>query len=313
MNFEPARNESGERLDVWLERRAGGFSRSAIQSLIRAGHVRVNGRTVKPHLKVSLGMVVSLDPPPPAPCVLEPERIPLEVIHEDGDIIVVNKPANMVVHPAAGNPSGTLVNALLHHCDDLAGIGGCMRPGIVHRLDKDTSGAIVAAKNQFAMESLVRQFKEGAVRKEYLALARGKPTPAAGRVETLIGRSPRDRKKMAAMPSSSGGRGGRYALTEYAVEEAFGDCCLLRVRIHTGRTHQIRVHLSHIGHPVLGDRQYGGGRRAQGLPVECFGRQMLHAELLGFLHPRSGVALEFRARIPGDFAIALKALRERGS
>jgi len=195
------------------------------------------------------------------------------------------------------------VNALLFHCRDLAGIGGERRPGIVHRLDKDTTGALVAAKNEKAMANLVEQFKAGQVRKEYLAVAHGTPAPAAGTVKTLIGRSSHDRQKMSARPSS-----GRPAVTHYRVEESWDDVSLLRVRIETGRTHQIRVHMAHIGHPVVGDRQYGRRRAALPMPVA---RQMLHAETLAFRHPRTGQPLEFKAPLPADMTSLIQSLRNR--
>jgi 23S rRNA pseudouridine1911/1915/1917 synthase len=210
-----------------------------------------------------------------------------------------------VVHPAAGHAAGTLVNALLYHCRDLAGIGGELRPGIVHRLDRDTSGALVVAKNESALRDLVRQFKARQVRKEYLALVWGQPRPAAGRVETLIGRSPRDRKKMSAQPKS-----GRPAVTLYETLENLGPAALLRVRIETGRTHQIRVHLAHLGHPVVGDREYGHKRPAP-LPAPV-PRQMLHAERLSCVHPRTGGLLVFSAPVPPDMQTLLAALRRAG-
>jgi 23S rRNA pseudouridine1911/1915/1917 synthase len=208
-----------------------------------------------------------------------------------------------VVHPAAGHAAGTLANALLHHCADLAGIGGELRPGIVHRLDKDTSGALVVAKNERAMSGLVHQFKEGLVQKEYLALVWGHVEPRTGHIETLIGRSSHNRKKMSAQPET-----GRHALTDYEVMEQFASAAVLRVRIHTGRTHQIRVHLAHIGHSVVGDVVYGRARRDE-LPAPAL-RQMLHAHQLAFAHPRTGVPLSFTAPVPEDFRTLWRAFRE---
>jgi 23S rRNA pseudouridine1911/1915/1917 synthase len=285
-----------------LAQRLPGLSRSRVQALVRSGDVKVNGESRRPHDKVSAGMEVTVHVPPARPVPVAAEDIPLDVIHEDPDVIVVNKAAGLVVHPAAGHASGTLVNALLHHCGDLAGVGGELRPGIVHRLDKDTSGVMVVAKNDDAMASLVAQFKQGAVRKEYLAVVNGTPRPAAGTVETLIGRSRHDRKKMSARPAR-----GREAVTSYEVVEELGSFALLRVRIETGRTHQIRVHLAHIGHPVVGDRQYG--RRKPTAVDTGAGRQMLHAHRLGFRHPRSGEALTFEAPMPEDMNAVLERLR----
>lgn len=303
MQIQASAPDAGCRLDVWLDRRLPGLSRSRIQSLIQAGRITVDGKPVRAHRRVTTGMTVRIRVPPPSPARPEPEDIPLDVLFEDGAILVVNKPAGLVVHPAAGHASGTLVNALLHRCADLAGIGGERRPGIVHRLDRDTSGALVVAKNDRAMAGLTAAFKAGAVRKEYLALVYGIPEPASGRIETRIGRSPHDRKKMSARPA---GGAGRRAVTHYEVLEAFAGAALVRVRIETGRTHQIRVHMAHVGHPVLGDRQYGGRRRAAVPGVE---RQMLHAQLLAFRHPVSGRPMQFEAPLPDDLAGVLGVLR----
>ena len=300
MHFFATSAERGLRLDVWLERHLAGMSRSRIQSLIRSGHITVRDRPVKAHTKVSEGLEACVEIPAPAPARLTGEDIPLNILYEDADLIVVNKPVGMVVHPAAGHSTGTLVHALLNHCGDLGGVGGETRPGIVHRLDRDTSGAMVAAKNDLAMNELAKQFKKGRVHKEYLALVRGVPAPAAGTIETLIGRSRHDRKKMSARPSS-----GRTAITHYRLVKVFAGVSLLRVRIETGRTHQIRVHMAHIGHPVIGDPQYGGRRGAS--PVWAC-RQMLHAEHLSFLHPRTGQAMDFHAPLPGDMEEMLSRL-----
>ena len=294
-------DDAGLRLDVWLARCLPDLSRSRLQSLIKAGNVTCGGSAVRPRAKVTARLEVEIEIPAPVSVELARENIPLAILYEDADIIVIDKPAGLVVHPAAGHADGTLVNALLYHCDDLAGIGGERRPGIVHRLDKDTSGAMVAAKTEQAMANLGEQFKAGQVRKEYLAVVHGKPAPAAGTVKTLIGRSSHDRQKMSARPSS-----GRPAVTHYRVEESWGGMSLLRVRIETGRTHQIRVHMAHIGHPVAGDRQYG--RRQMTLPIPV-ARQMLHAETLAFHHPRTGQPLEFKAPLPADLKRLIQALR----
>ncbi len=299
--------EGGDRLDKWLAARLPDLSRSRIQALIRGGRVCVAGRPVKANDSARPGDTIEVDVPAPEPVDVRPEAIPLSVLYEDSDIIVVNKPAGLVVHPAPGHPGGTLVNALLNHCRDLAGIGGELRPGIVHRLDKDTSGALVAAKNEVAMRRLVSQFKGREVSKEYLAIVAGVPRPPSGTLETLVGRSRHDRQKMAVDPAS----GGRPAVTRYETAESFAGAALLRVRIETGRSHQIRVHMCHIGHPVLGDAKYGRARRIPGTdqPIE---RQMLHAAILAFRHPRTGRAMEFRAPVPPDMKAVLAALRAAG-
>jgi len=293
---------AGLRFDVWLSRLHPELSRSRIQTLIRSGHATLNNRTVKPHAKLTAGATVTLEIPPAEPVSLRPEPLPLDVRYEDADLLVVNKPAGLVVHPAAGHASGTLVNALLAHCPDLAGIGGELRPGLVHRLDRDTSGLLVVAKNQTAMRQLVVQFKQRTVTKEYLALVWGTPVPRTGRIETMIGRNPRNRKKMCTRPAA-----GRVAVTHYETVEQFAGTALLRVRIETGRTHQIRVHLAHLGHPVVGDKQYGR-TRGRRLPLPA-PRQMLHAARLAFRHPRTDMELCFTAPLPEDMAGLLAALR----
>ena len=294
--------EAGVRLDVWLERRLPDLSRSRIQSLLRAGHITVDGKPAKPHRKVQAGMRAEIEVPAPSPVAVLPQDIALDVLFEDADVIVINKAAGMVVHPSAGHADGTLVNALLFHCRDLAGVGGELRPGIVHRLDRDTSGVMVAAKTDQALQNLQKQFKVGRVEKEYLALVRGALPRPEGRIETLIGRSRQDRKKMAANVTA-----GRTAISRYKVEAAYAGVSLVRVNIETGRTHQIRVHMAHIGCPVIGDPQYGGRRAAA--PVWA-ARQMLHAEQLSFLHPRTGRRLRFRADLPPDMRELVSRLEQ---
>jgi 23S rRNA pseudouridine1911/1915/1917 synthase len=273
-------------------------SRSFLQKLIGAGQVQVNDRAAKPSQKVRAGDVVALIVPPPAPLALAPEAIGLDVLYEDDDLVVVNKPAGMVVHPGAGHQTHTLVHALLHHCrGQLAGIGGVERPGIVHRLDQGTSGCIVVAKTDLAHQSLAAQFKARQTTKGYRAVCRGVVEPARGRLETLIGRSARDRQKMSTRVER-----GRAAVTEYAVLRQTPDWALVEVRIQTGRTHQIRVHMAHLGHPILGDTVYGGAKsqienRNSQIPVV---RPLLHAYKLGFTHPRRGDRREFTAPLPGD-------------
>jgi len=297
-----APSDAGVRLDLWLSRRLPDLSRSRIQALLKAGHVTVDGEPGKGARTTRAGARVQLEIPPPAAAGPLPEAIPLRILHEDAQIIVLDKPAGLVVHPAAGHRSGTLVNALLHHCPDLPGIGGELRPGIVHRLDKDTSGVMVVAKTDRAMAGLADQFKRGRILKHYLAVVWGRPGRVSGRIQTLIGRSRSDRKKMSARPSA-----GRTAVTRYRLAATFRDMTLATVWIRTGRTHQIRVHMAHMGHPVVGDRQYGTKRsRATSLPVS---RQMLHARHLRFEHPATGERVGFKAQIPADMAELLRALR----
>lgn len=295
----------GQRIDKWLSGELADLSRSRIQGLIRSGDVAVNGRPVKAHAAVRAGWVVTVRiPDPVAAPGLVAEAIPLAVLYEDCDIIVIDKPAGLVVHPGAGNRRGTLVNALLHRCGPLPGIGGEMRPGIVHRLDKGTSGVMVAARSERAMAHLAKQFRERSVSKEYLALVWGRPKPGRGRIETALGRSARDRKKM-----SVRARVGRKAVTVYETVEEFEKVSLLRVCIETGRTHQIRVHLSFRGHPVVGDGTYGRRRGPGLLPGPEPARPMLHAARLALEHPVSGRRMEFSAPLPADMAGLLKALR----
>ncbi len=296
---------AGKRLDAWLSTLAADLSRARIQALIQEGHILLNAKPVKPSHKLASGQAISLCVPPPVDVELKPEDIPLDVLFEDSDLIVINKPAGLVVHPAAGHASGTLVNALLAHCPDLAGIGGEKRPGIVHRLDRDTTGVMVVAKNETAMRSLVNQFRHRQVTKEYLALVWGHLNPPSGRAETLIGRNPNDRKKMCTEPHV-----GRPAVTLYETAETFKAASLVRVRIETGRTHQIRVHMAYLGHSIVGDPQYGRPRR-DALPVPVPPRQMLHAARLAFTHPTTGRSLAFDAPLPADMQALLAALADK--
>ena len=303
MDLQATADDAGLRLDVWLSKRLPDVSRSRVQSLIKSGHITAAGQPVTAHAKVTAQTRVSVEIPAAVPVAAAAEDLPLAILYEDSDIVVLNKQAGIVVHPAAGHAAGTLVNALLHHCQDLAGVGGERRPGIVHRLDKDTTGVMVVAKNDRAMAGLTAQFKQTRVQKVYTALVEGLPRPAMGTIDTLIGRSPHDRKKMSARAPV-----GRQARSHYQVVEVLGDVCRVKVRIETGRTHQIRVHMAHIGHPVVGDRQYGGRHRRAALPV-AVSRQMLHAEQLAFCHPVSGAPLTFTAPLPADMAELLQALR----
>jgi len=286
------------RLDAWLAEAVPEHSRSRWQSLIKDGLVTVNGAPCKANQKLRAGDRVEWTVPEPVAAEPQAEEIPLNILYEDRDLIVINKPAGLVVHPAAGNETGTLVNALLHHCADLTGIGGEKRPGIVHRLDKDTSGVMVVAKNEKAMNSLSAQFKERDTQKEYVTVVKGVPFPPRGTVETTIGRHPVHRKKMAANV-----RGGREAVSQYETVEAFTDAALLRVKIETGRTHQIRVHMAHIKHPVIGDEVYGRGFRIKAP------RQMLHAAKLSLIHPKTRKRLTFEAPLPADMEMLLGCLR----
>lgn len=310
-----------QRLDIYLSKRNLGLSRARIQKLISSGKIRVNDSVVKPSYKVRTGDRVEVTIPKPRPLKVKPEKIPLNILYEDRDLIVINKPRGMIVHPVkgrdpngtlrpgAGVSSGTLVNALLYHCEDLSGIGGILRPGIVHRLDKDTSGVLVVAKNDFTHLTLSKQFKERSVNKRYIALVKGRVLKAQGKIKASIGRHPVKRKKMAA-----GVRRAREAITSYKVLERFEDFTLLEATPETGRTHQIRVHLSHIGHPIVGDAKYGGRRglriKGQGLREEMKG-QALHAQTLGFIHPRTKEYMEFNAPLPKDMESVIAFLRKR--
>jgi len=266
--------------------------------------VLLNGRTSRPSARVHGGDALRLDVPEPAPAGVAPEPIPLVVLHEDEDLLVLDKPAGLVVHPAPGHARGTLVNALLHHCHDLSGVGGVQRPGIVHRLDRGTSGAMVVAKHDAAHRDLAAQFQEHTIAREYRALVRGAPGAAEGRIERRIGRHPRDRKRMSVRTAR-----GREARTTWRVLERFSrsERSWLAVRPETGRTHQIRVHLASVGLPLVGDTVYGRASRGElGLA-----RPALHAALLGFRHPRTGEDLRFEAPLPADLEEALAILRRR--
>ena len=305
---------AGERLDKALAAAAPDLSRARIQALISAGRL-MRGETAlaNPSAKAAPGEY-RLELPPPEPAEPEPQAIPLRVLYEDADLIVIDKPAGMAVHPAPGTPDGTLVNALLHHCrGGLSGIGGVARPGIVHRLDKDTSGVMVAAKTDAAHAGLSALFSRHDIERVYVALVRGAPHPARGTIETQLGRSPNDRKKMAVLKS-----GGRHAVTLYAVQRAFGPqqkplAARVAATLKTGRTHQIRVHLASKGTPCLGDPVYGSGPAAPAVRAAVaeaeLHRQALHAAVLGFRHPVTGEALRFESPLPPDMA-RLQALLE---
>ncbi|NPV26631.1 MAG: RluA family pseudouridine synthase [Firmicutes bacterium] len=293
--------EAVTRVDIFLARRHSSISRTHVQKLIAEGLVTVNGQSVKANYKLRAGDQVEFILPPPVELEVLPEPIPLDVLYEDADVIVVNKPQGMVVHPAHGNYHGTLVNALLAHCRDLSGINGVLRPGIVHRLDKDTSGVLVVAKNDQAYQNLAEQIKAHEVTRRYVALVHGVMREPAGEIEAPIGRDPHDRKRMAVV-----NQGGKEAITGYRVLERFQDYTLIEARLKTGRTHQIRVHMAFLGHPVVGDPVYGPRKAHFGLRG-----QALHAEVLGFKHPRTGEYLEFTAPLPAYFSELLKRLREK--
>ncbi|MCI0526796.1 MAG: RluA family pseudouridine synthase [Nitrospira sp.] len=283
------------RLDLYLLKKGLSLSRSRVQRLIQDGHITVKGQKVKPNYRVHLDDKVSIDLPLPTPLEIKPEAIPLEIVYEDAHLLVVNKPAGMVVHPAPGNFAGTLVHALLHHCRDLSGIGGKERPGLVHRLDKETSGLLVVAKTEQAHRALAAQFKAHTVTRCYLTLVHGIPKAHRGIIEVAIGRDLRDRKKISPRTTRP-----RSAVTQYEVLERYGEFSLLAVRPQTGRTHQIRVHLSHLGHPVMGDKVYGLGKKMDFENELWIRRQMLHAQQLGFDHPGTGQRMEFLAPFPLD-------------
>lgn len=295
-------DEGPSRLDRFLAERAGGLSRSAIQRLIDDGRVTVNAEPAKASYQVRPGDRVVACVPQSGSEEPTAEAIPLGIVYEDPVLIVIDKPAGMVIHPAPGHQSGTLVNALLAHCPELAGDSQDRRPGIVHRLDRDTSGLILVAKNEQIRRALQRQFQARQVHKVYLALLDGYLEVAHGRIESPLGRDPRHRQRMAIVP------GGREAITEYRLLATFagGDYSLVEAEPKTGRTHQIRVHFASIGHPVVGDTVYG--RRRTSLPVP---RQFLHAQRLGFTHPLTGRPLQFEAPLPDDLAAALRLLEQK--
>ena len=288
------------RLDQYLAGLELGLTRSRLRQLIDGGDVLVNGAAVKPAHRVRPGDRVLVSVPPPRPSVAVAQDIPLVVVHQDADLVVVDKPAGLAAHPGPGHPDSTLVNGLLALCPDIQGIGGEIRPGIVHRLDKDTSGLMIAAKNEAAHHGLSRQMKDRAVEKNYLALVEGVPYPDSGVIDAPIGRDPRRRTRMAVTA------GGRESRTGYRLLERAGRYGLLELQLHTGRTHQARVHLAWLGHPITGDGVYG--KRSP-----LLARHFLHAHCLAFAHPATGEPLEFRSPLPPDLEAALDAARRRGS
>ncbi len=292
-------DRAGERLDLFLVRHMPDFSRSYAQRLIETGQVTVDGTVRKANYKLRSGEEIVCTVLPAAPVEIRAEEIPLNILYEDADLIVINKVRGMVVHPAAGITTGTLVNALLRHCRDLSGINGALRPGIVHRLDKDTSGVMVAAKNDMAHHFLARQIRDKEARREYRAIVYGNIVPRAGVITGDIGRHPTDRKKMAIVREN-----GKPATTHFEVLERFGDYTYVSCRLETGRTHQIRVHLTSIGHPLVGDAKYTAKKN----PFAIAG-QALHSLTLSFMHPRTGAAMTFTAPIPADMEEILHTLR----
>lgn len=298
INLQVEKEFDNVRLDLYLSKIFEDKSRSYLQGIIDEGNVLVNNKKKKRNYKLKVGDNIEVNIPEPKLLQIEPEDIKLDIIYEDKDVIVVNKPQEMVVHPAPGVYSGTLVNALLNHCKDLSGINGVARPGIVHRIDKDTSGILVVAKNDISHNNLVAQFKEHSISRVYMALVEGIIKDEQGTIEAPIGRHPVDRIKMAVV------KDGRHAVTHYKVIEKFKNHTLVECRLETGRTHQIRVHMSHIMHPLVGDPVYGYKKQRFNLKG-----QMLHAKLLGFIHPTTGQYVEFESELPEYFKKIIKILK----
>ncbi len=300
-------DQAGWRLDRALAATFPLLSRERLKALVSAGAVTLAGQAVRdPALKVKGGEAVGLSVPAPRPAGARAQAIALDIRFEDPHLLVVDKPAGLVVHPAAGNPDGTLVNALLHHCAGrLSGIGGVARPGIVHRIDKDTSGLLVVAKTDRAHAGLADQFRQHSIGRRYLALVAGVPAPPAGRIETNLARSPVNRQKVAVVAPPR----GKHAVTHYRLLESLAGAALVECRLETGRTHQVRVHMAHIGHPLLGDPVYGQGRMGNKLKDMGFRRQALHAAGLTFRHPVTKEILSFESRLPDDIQALFRALR----
>ena len=300
LTLRPTESDAGKRVDAWLSAQAEDLTRSAAQRLLEEGRVTLGGRPLAKNYKLTGGETLAVSLPDPEPIDAVPQDIPLDVVFEDADVIVVNKPKGLVVHPAPGHPDGTLVNALLYHCGgSLSGVGGALRPGIVHRIDRDTSGLIIAAKNDFSHQALAAQLQDHSLARTYECVAVGGFREDSGAVDAPIGRHPVERKKMAVVPN------GRPAVTHWEVLERFSGYTHLRCRLETGRTHQIRVHLAYLGRPILGDPVYG--KPAPGLQGQC-----LHAAGLRFVHPRTGEAVELSCPLPEEFRAQLRRLAGRG-
>lgn len=290
---------SGERIDKYLHVLQPSLSRTRIQDLVKAGHVTINGRTVKSKYRLQVNDVLVLTIPDPEPTDITAEDMPLDIVYEDDEVLVVNKPRGMVVHPAAGHYHGTLVNGLLYHCKDLSGINGVMRPGIVHRIDKDTSGLLMVAKTDESHRSLAEQLKNKTTYRRYLTVVHGYLSHDQGTIDAPIGRDEKDRKKMAVTPNNS-----KEAVTHFKVLEHFPDYSYVSCELETGRTHQIRVHMAYIGHPLAGDPKYGPNKT---LSIDG---QALHAETIGFIHPVTGESMRFSAPLPADIDELLEDLRK---
>ena len=302
LTLQPNKEDAGQRVDAWLAANLEDVTRSAAQRLLEEGRVTCGGKPLAKNYKLNGAETLEVSLPDPEPVDVLPQDIPLDVVYEDADVIVVNKPKGLVVHPAPGHPDGTLVNALLHHCgDSLSGIGGELRPGIVHRIDRDTSGLIIAAKNDFAHQKLAAQLQDHTLARIYRCIVTGNLREDAGTVNAPIGRHPVDRKKMAVVAN------GRPAVTHWTVLERFPGFTYVECRLETGRTHQIRVHMAHIGHPILGDTVYGNKKPVPGLQGQC-----LHAVGLRFHHPRTGEMVELFCGLPEEFQTQLQKCRARG-
>jgi len=308
--FAVEAESAGTRLDSFLAHKLGEFSRTKLQRAIEDEDILVNESAAKPSYRLRVGDRIEIDLPEPPPSSLVPEPIPLNIVYEDDDLIVVDKPAGMIVHPGAGVESGTLANALAYHFAQLSSAPGVIRPGIVHRIDKETSGLLIVAKTDYAHERLSDQFQARTVFKLYIALVYGRLSQSSGEIEANIGRSSHNRTRMAVL---RGGK-GRHALTLFEVAESYPDFTLVKVQIKTGRTHQIRVHMTHIGHPVVGDSTYGGGREntirnaALRKLIQSLGRQFLHSAQIAFAHPRSGERMEFESSLPAELVSFLSKL-----
>ena len=301
LTLQANKEDAGCRVDAWLAAHLEDVTRSAAQRLLEEGRVLCAGRALAKNYKLSGTETLEVSLPDPEPVDVEPQNIPLDIVYEDGDVIVVNKPKGLVVHPAPGHPDGTLVNALLYHCgDSLSGIGGELRPGIVHRIDRDTSGLIIAAKNDFAHQKLAAQLQDHTLSRIYECIVTGNLRKDSGTVDAPIGRHPTDRKRMAVVA------GGRAAVTHWEVIARYPGFTHARCRLETGRTHQIRVHMAYIGHPILGDTVYGNRKPVPGLQGQC-----LHAVGLRFLHPRTGELVELSCGLPEEFQAQLRKLSAR--